>query len=131
MSTTKYDEDFKKSLVTLHQNGKTQAQLCREYGVSESALCKWVKQYATVQTDDGEVLTAKQVKELQKRNAQLEEENQIYLAPFFSGGSSLSRSGRSSKICIPQSRPSMPTAGIRMPEVRLEKFTVHLPSSPW
>lgn len=77
MSTIKYDEDFKKSLVTLHQNGKTQAQLCREYGVSESALCKWVKQYATVQTDDGEVLTAKQVKELQKRNAQLEEENLI------------------------------------------------------
>ena len=53
MSTTKYDEDFKKSLVTLYQNGKTQAQLCREYGVSKSALCKWVKQYATVQTDDG------------------------------------------------------------------------------
>ena len=77
MSTTKYDEDFKKSLVTLYQNGKTQAQLCREYDVSESALCKWVKQYATVQTDDGEVLTAKQVKELQKRNAQLEEENLI------------------------------------------------------
>ena len=47
MSTTKYDEDFKKSLVTLHQSRKTQAQLCREYGVSESALCQWVKQYAT------------------------------------------------------------------------------------
>ena len=77
ISTIKYNEEFKKSLVTLYQNGKTQAQLCREYGVSESALCKWVKQYATVQTDDGEVLIAKQVKELQKRNAQLEEENLI------------------------------------------------------
>ena len=44
MSTIKYDEDFKKSLVTLYQNGKTQAQLCREYGVSESALCKWGSQ---------------------------------------------------------------------------------------
>ena len=77
MSTTKYDEDFKKSLVTLYQNGKTQAQLCREYGVSESTLCKWVKQYATVQTDDGVVLTTKQVKKLQKRNAQLREENLI------------------------------------------------------
>ena len=53
------------------------------------------------------------------------EENQIYLAPFFSGGSSLSRSGRSSKICIPQSRPSMPTAGIRMPEGAIGK--VHCP----
>lgn len=74
---TKYDEDFKKSLVSLHQNGKTQAQLCKEYGVSQSALGKWVKQYSTVEIDDGEVLTARQVKELQKRNAQLEEENLI------------------------------------------------------
>lgn len=74
---TKYDEDFKKSLVSLHQNGKTQSQLCKEYGVSQSALGKWIKQYSTVETDDGEVLTAKQVKELQKRNAQLEEENLI------------------------------------------------------
>ena len=36
-----------------------------------------MKQYSTVEIDDGEVLTAKQVKELQKRNAQLEEENLI------------------------------------------------------
>ncbi|WP_238297364.1 hypothetical protein [Eubacterium sp. MSJ-33] len=39
-----------------------------------TALGRWIKQYSTVETDDGEVLTAKQVKELQKRNAQLEEE---------------------------------------------------------
>lgn len=73
----KYDEDFKKSLVSLYQNGKTQSQLCKEYGVSKSALSKWIKSYSTVQVDDGEVLTARQVKELQKRNAQLEEENLI------------------------------------------------------
>ena len=30
-----------------------------------------------MKTDDGEVITAKQVKELQKRNAALEEENLI------------------------------------------------------
>ena len=74
---TKYDEEFKKSLVSLHQNGKTQTQLCKEYGVSQSALAKWIKQYSTVEMDNGEVLTAKQIKELQKRNAQLEEENLI------------------------------------------------------
>lgn len=51
--------------------------MCKEYGVSYSALSKWVKQFSTVETDNGEVLTAKQVKELQKRNAQLEEENLI------------------------------------------------------
>ena len=76
-TNNRYDEDFKKSLVALHQNGKSQAQLCAEYGVSPTSLGKWIKQYSEIKTDDGEILTAKQVKELQKRNAQLEEENLI------------------------------------------------------
>lgn len=72
---TRYDEEFKRTLVNLYQTGgKTQATLCKEYGVSQTALTRWIKQYSTVETDDGEVLTAKQVRELQKRNAQLEEE---------------------------------------------------------
>lgn len=65
----KCDEDFKKSLVSLHQNDKTQSQHCKEYGVSQSALARWIKQYSTVEIAHGKVLTAKQVKELQKRNA--------------------------------------------------------------
>lgn len=75
--TPKYDEEFKKNLVSMHGNGKSQAELCREYGVSESALARWIKSYAAVRTDDGTVITAKQIKELQKRNAALEEENLI------------------------------------------------------
>lgn len=74
---TKYDEDFKKSLVSLYQNGKKQSQLCEEYSVSQSAPGKWVKQFSAVEINGGEALTAKQVKQLQKRNAQLEEENLI------------------------------------------------------
>ena len=73
----KYDEDFKKSIVALYQNGKTQTQLSKEYGISISALGKWVRQYSEVKTEDGDILTARQIKELQKRNAQLEEENII------------------------------------------------------
>ena len=70
----RYDEDFKRTLVTLYQSGgKTQTALCKEYEVSQTALTRWIKQY----TDDGEVMTAKQVKELQKPLAQLEEENLI------------------------------------------------------
>lgn len=70
-SYTRYDEEFKRTLVNLYQSGgKTQAALCKEYGVSQTALTRWIKQYSTVKTDDGEILTAKQVKELQKRNAQ-------------------------------------------------------------
>ena len=75
---TRYDEDFKRTLVNLYQSGgKTQAALCKEYGVSQTALTRWINQYSTVETDNGEVMTAKQVKELQRRLAQLEEENLI------------------------------------------------------
>ena len=71
----RYDEDFKRTLVNLYQaGGKTLTALCQEYGIAPMTLSRWIKQYSIVTTDDGEVLTAKQVKELQKRNAQLEEE---------------------------------------------------------
>lgn len=33
-----YDQDSKKSLVSFYHNGKTQSQLCKEYGVSQTAL---------------------------------------------------------------------------------------------
>ena len=56
----RYDEEFKRTLVNLYQSGgKTQAALCKEYGVSQTALTRWIKQYSTVETDDGEILTAK------------------------------------------------------------------------
>ena len=79
MSTSpkKYAESFKKSIVTLHQNGKTQTQLAKEYGISLTAISRWVKQYSEIKIDDDTVMTAKQIKELQKRNAILEEENLI------------------------------------------------------
>lgn len=73
----KYEEDFKKSLITLYQNGKSQSKLAKEYGVSMSALAKWIKAYSEVKVDEDTILTAKQVRDLQKKNALLEEENLI------------------------------------------------------
>ena len=75
-----YDETFKKNIVALHQNGKTQTELSKEYGISVSAISRWIKLYSEVRVDDNTVMTAKQIKELQKRNAQLEEENIILKA---------------------------------------------------
>ena len=72
-----YDETFKKNIVALHQNGKTQTALSKEYGISVSAISRWIKLYSEVKIDDNTVMTEKQIKELQKRNAQLEEENII------------------------------------------------------
>ncbi|MBR2207988.1 MAG: transposase [Synergistaceae bacterium] len=73
----KYDDELKKSLVSMYQNGKSQTQIAREYGVSLSALSRWIKLFSEVKLDDQTVMTAKQIKELQKRNALLEEENLI------------------------------------------------------
>lgn len=77
MTTKRYDEDFKKSILSLHENGRSFNSLSREYGVSVSTIAKWSRMYATVSTEEGEVFTAKQIKALQKRNALLEEENLI------------------------------------------------------
>jgi len=78
MTIKRYDEDFKKSIVSLHENGRSINSLAREYGVAVSTVAKWTKLYtSSVATEDGEIFTAKQIKELQKRNAILEEENII------------------------------------------------------
>ena len=74
---TQYSPEYKKTLVTLYQSGKTYAQIKNEYGVSSSTLSAWIHQFSEVKIDDETILTAKQIKELQKRNAQLEEENLI------------------------------------------------------
>ena len=38
----KYTEEFKRNLVTLYRNGKSQSQLCAEFGFSHSAFAKWL-----------------------------------------------------------------------------------------
>ena len=52
MTHRPYDEDFKKSIVALYQNGKSQSQLSKEYGVSLSASGKWIRLYSEVKTVD-------------------------------------------------------------------------------
>ncbi|EOH8810550.1 hypothetical protein ACMDZ4_002727, partial [Enterococcus faecalis] len=59
------------------ESGKTQNALSKEYGIALSSIARWVKQYSEVKIDDDTILTARQIKQLQKRNAQLEEENLI------------------------------------------------------
>jgi len=73
----KYSDDFKRTIVNFYQSGKTYSGIQNEYGVSSSTLANWIKKYSKVQVDDNTVLTAQQIKDLQKRNAELEEENLI------------------------------------------------------
>ena len=45
----RYDEEFKRTIVNLYQNGsKTQSALCQEYGISLTPLGRRIKQYSTV-----------------------------------------------------------------------------------
>ena len=78
MSTQKkYTTEFKKTIVNLYRSGKSYSQIHEEYGISTSALSNWIKMYSEVKIDDDTIITAQQIKDLQKRNAQLEEENLI------------------------------------------------------
>ena len=78
----KYTQEYKQTIVNLYHSGKTYSEIHKEYGISHSALSNWIKQYSEVKIDDETVFTAKQIKELQKRNAQLEEENLILKKPL-------------------------------------------------
>jgi len=40
MSQPRYDEDFKKNIVILYQNSKTQSQINKDYGVFLSAISR-------------------------------------------------------------------------------------------
>lgn len=75
-SPKRYNEEFKKTIVTLYQSGKTYSELQKEYGVSSSALSNR-KKCSQVQVDDNTILAAQQVKALQRRNAEPEEKNFI------------------------------------------------------
>lgn len=68
-SKNKYTSEFKKSIVNLYNSGKSYSQIHKEYGVSTSALSKWIKLYSEVKIDDNTIITAQQIKDLQKRNA--------------------------------------------------------------
>ena len=65
-------KSFKKLDINLYQNVKTETQLSKDYGISLSAINKWVKQYSEIKTEDGDVFTIKYIKEIHMQNAKLE-----------------------------------------------------------
>ena len=72
MENTKYTEEFKQSIVSLYESGKSSTQICKEYGMS-----KWIKKYTKVQVSETETMTMAEIKKMQKKLALLEEENII------------------------------------------------------
>ena len=77
MENTKYTEEFKQSIVSLYESGKSSTQICKEYGMSSSTLHKRIEKYTKVQISETETMTMAEIKKMQKKLALLEEENII------------------------------------------------------
>ncbi|MCI9280622.1 MAG: transposase [Bacilli bacterium] len=72
-----YNEEFKKTIVELYNNKKPACESIREYGISNSVLYKWVKQYSPMKTEDGNVVINKELQKLKKELFKIKEENEI------------------------------------------------------
>lgn len=74
----RYDEDFKKTIVELHNvQKKSVSELEREYGISNVTIYKWLDEYSNIKTDDGTITNNKEIKMLKKELAQTKEELEI------------------------------------------------------
>ncbi|WP_349533766.1 transposase [Leuconostoc citreum] len=71
-----YSQDFKDLLVKLHQEGRSLKSLAEEFGPSKDSIAIWFKQ-ATPIMIRAQSKTLKDVKQLEKRLAILEEKKEI------------------------------------------------------
>ncbi len=81
-SYKKYDEEFKKTLVSLYESGKKVSELEREYGINESTIRPWIKKYGTITTSTGETTTNDEILKLKKELQQIQLENEILKKAF-------------------------------------------------
>ncbi|WP_370659267.1 integrase core domain-containing protein [Vagococcus jeotgali] len=44
MTTKRYSEEFKQSMISLKHSGRSATSLSKEYHVSVSTICKWIQQ---------------------------------------------------------------------------------------
>jgi len=74
----KYTPEFKSSIVTLYNQGRSANSLANEYHLAVQTVTGWVKKAEVIGTDDqGQPVTRAQFNTLQKENNRLKEENEI------------------------------------------------------
>lgn len=69
-SPIRYSQEFKESMVSLNQTGRSANSLSKEYNVSVSTISKWIRQ---ADPNDRNVLSVRE-RELIKENKRLKEE---------------------------------------------------------
>ncbi|MEX5935772.1 IS3 family transposase [Mammaliicoccus sciuri] len=85
-----YSNEFKESIVSLHQTGRSANSLSKEYGVSVSSITLWIKQ---ADPNDTNVLSVNE-KQLIKENKRLKAENDILKPNGGAFGKKLMSKGR-------------------------------------
>lgn len=75
----KHDEEFKKMIVNLCETNKnkTMSDIAREYGITRTSITQWRKKYGTITTSIGTTNSNDEILKLQKKNRELELENEI------------------------------------------------------
>jgi transposase len=71
---------FKLQLVKLYENGKSRADICREYEITPSALDRWIKNHqetGSFTAEDNRTEEEKELIRLRKENQRLMMENDI------------------------------------------------------
>ena len=68
-----YTKEFKRQILELKEQGKTAKEISSEYGIRESLIYRWKKEYGT---EEGETVTVAGYRRLQKKFAQVEMENE-------------------------------------------------------
>ena len=74
-----YAEDFKKTVVSLYENGKGISELFIEYGVGKSTIDSWIKKFKTIISSTGEVTNNDEILKLQKKNRELEDNAKSFM----------------------------------------------------
>ncbi len=72
-SDTRYSKEFRKSMVSLSQTGRSANSLSKEYNVSVSTLSKWIRQA----DPNNQTILSLNERELLKENKRLKEEIDI------------------------------------------------------
>ena len=75
----RYSEQEKIKIVCHFQNGATVQEICQQYGISRSTLYRWVAAPRTT-TPDGEIISLKEIRQLQRKVERLQAVVQILKA---------------------------------------------------
>ncbi len=72
-----FNDEFKKMLVEMYEDGEPVAKLSKEYDVSRPTIYNWIKQFKSIELDGDETTDLNEVMKLKREMSKLKEENEV------------------------------------------------------